>query len=118
MALLEYPANVDDLSGDKGFQWKFHCDLCGSGFDSKFIPSKSANKARRLGFLGSGLSAIGSVASGSSGSGGIYGASQGANAASQFQGMSAQWHTEHDNAFQQAVNEAKVHFQRCPRCKK
>lgn len=118
MALLDAPANVDDLSGDKGFQWKFHCDLCGSGYDTKFIPSKSANTTRRLGFLSSGLSAVGTAVSSSVGGSGIYGASQGVGAASQFKGMSAQWHTEHDNAFQQAVNEAKVHFKRCPRCKK
>jgi len=108
---------VDDLSGDKGFQWKFHCDLCGSGFDTTFIPSKSAASAHRLGFLSSGLSAVGSTIGGSTGSG-LWGASQGAGAASQFKGMSAAWHTEHDNAFQQAVNEAKVHFKRCPRCKR
>ena len=105
-------------SGDKGFQWKFHCDLCGSGFDTTFIPSKSATSSRRLGFLSSGLSAMGTAVSGSGGGSGIYAASQGAGAASQFKGMSAAWHTEHDNAFQQAVNEAKVHFQRCPKCKK
>ncbi|HKN07365.1 MAG TPA: zinc ribbon domain-containing protein [Thermoplasmata archaeon] len=117
-ALLDHPANVDDLSGDKGFQWKFHCDLCGSGFDTTFIPSKSATSSRRLGFLSSGLSAMGTAVSGSGGGSGIYAASQGAGAASQFKGMSAAWHTEHDNSFQQAVNEAKVHFQRCPKCKK
>ena len=60
---------------------------------------------------------MGSTIGGSTSSG-FWGASQGANAAAQFRGMSAAWHTEHDNAFQQAVNEAKVHFKRCPRCKK
>jgi hypothetical protein len=118
---LDHPANVDDLSGDKGFQWKFHCDLCGSGFDTTFIPSKSQASSRRFGFLGSGLSAVGSALGstgvGGSASGTLYGASQGASAAGQFKGMSAQWHTEHDHAFQQAVNEAKTHFQMCPKCK-
>jgi len=108
---------VDDLSGDKGFQWRFHCDLCGSGFDTSFIPSKSQASARRFGFLSSGLSAVGSAIGGSA-SGGLSGMSQGASAASQFRGMSAEWHKEHDNAFVQAVNETKVHFQRCPKCKK
>jgi membrane protease subunit (stomatin/prohibitin family) len=117
MALLDHPANVDDLSGDKGFQWRFHCDLCGSGFDTTFIPSKSAASAHRFGFLSSGLSAVGSTIGGSASSG-LWGASQGASAMGQFKGMSAAWHTEHDQAFQQAVNEAKVHFKRCPRCKK
>ena len=121
MALLDHPKNVDDLSGEKGFQWKFHCDICGSGYDSTFIPSKSQASARRFGFLSSGLSSIGSMAGGLAGSSGassgLYGAGQAAGAASQFKGMSADWHREHDNAFQQAVNEAKVHFKKCPKCK-
>ncbi len=119
MALLDHPKNVDDLSGDHGFQWKFHCDLCGSGYDTTFIPSKSQASARRLGFLSSGLSSIGSMASGLTGgaASGLYGAGQAAGAASQFKGMSADWHREHDNAFLQAVNEAKVHFKKCPKCK-
>ncbi|HXW67059.1 MAG TPA: zinc ribbon domain-containing protein [Thermoplasmata archaeon] len=114
MALLEYPRNVDDLSGDKGFQWRFHCDLCGSGYDSTFIPSKSQASSRRLGFLSGGLSAISGMAG--SGGSGLSSASSMAGTASQFRGMSADWHKEHDNAFQQAVNEAKPHFQKCPRC--
>jgi hypothetical protein len=119
MALLEHPRNVDDLSVDKGFQWKFHCDLCGSGYDTSFIPSKSQASAHRLGFLSGGLSAVGSAAGGfmGTGSGGLYGASEAASAASQFKGMSADWHREHDNAFIQGVNEANVHFKKCPKCK-
>jgi hypothetical protein len=119
VALLDHPKNVDDLSGDKGFQWKFHCDLCGSGYDTTFIPSKSGASARRLGFLGAGLSSLGTMAGGflGSASGGLYGAGQAAGAASQFQGMSAEWHREHDGAFQQAVNETRLHFKKCPKCR-
>jgi Double zinc ribbon len=117
MALLDHPRNVDDLSVDKGFQWKFHCDLCGGGYDTTFIPSKSQASSRRLGFLSSGLSAMGSLTSNVTQTSGMYGAGQMASAGSQFQGMSAAWHTEHDRAFQQAVNEAKVHFKNCPKCK-
>jgi acetyl-CoA carboxylase beta subunit len=32
--------------------------------------------------------------------------------------MSPDWHKEHEKAFEVAQNEAKGHFQRCPRCKK
>jgi hypothetical protein len=113
MALLDAPKNVDDMSGEKGFQWNFHCDLCGSGYTTAFIPSKSANSARRFGFLSSGLNAIGSL----TGSSEVYGASTAATGAQQFKNMSAEWHREHDTAFQQAVNEAKVHFKKCPKCK-
>jgi hypothetical protein len=117
MPLLDHPKNVDDLSADKGFQWKFHCDICGSGYDTTFIPSKSQASVRRLGFLSSGLSAIGSATSSFTTGSGLYGAGQAASAAGQFKGMSAQWHVEHDKAFQQAVNEAQGHFKKCPKCK-
>lgn len=113
MALLDHPKNVQDLSVDKGFQWKFDCDICGNGFVTTFIPSRSEAKSRKLGFLGRGVEALGSV----TGSGSLWGAGQAADAASQFQHMSADWHKEHDVAFQQGVNEAKVHFKKCPLCK-
>jgi len=116
MPLLDHPRNVDDLSNDKGFQWRFYCDRCHSGFDTTFIPSRSQASARRFGFLSSSLSAVGSMASSLTDSGGLYGASQGAGAVSQFKGMSADWHREHDKAFEQAVNETKTHFKKCPRC--
>ena len=113
MALLDHPKNVEDHSGEKGFQWKFYCDLCHSGFDTSFIPSKSASSAKKLGFLGRGLAAAGSV----TGQHGLYGAGQVADAAGQYKNMSADWHKEHDQGFLQAVNEAKVHFKKCPKCK-
>lgn len=113
MALIDHPKNVEDLSGEKGFQWTFHCDICGSGFDNTFIPSKSAATTRRLSFLGRGLEVAGSV----TGQGALWGAGQAADAAGQFRNMSAAWHKEHDGAFLQAVNEAKVHFHKCPMCK-
>jgi len=113
VALLDHPKNVQDVSGEKGFQWKFDCDICGSGFSTSFIPSRSAATARKLGLLGRGLQAAGSMAGKSS----LYGMGYAADSASQFQNMSADWHKEHDAAFQQAVNEAKVHFKKCPRCK-
>lgn len=111
--LLEHPRNVQDLSGEKGFQWKFDCDIGGEGFTTSFIPSRSGATARKLGFLGRGLEAAGSIAGTSS----LYGIGHAADSAGQFQSMSAAWHKEHDAAFQQAVNEAKVHFRKCPRCK-
>ena len=113
MALLDHPKNVEDLSGEKGFQWKFHCDICSNGFDTTFVSSRSAASTRRLGFLGRGLE----IAGGMAGSSALWGAGQAADAAGQFRNMSAEWHKEHDNAFTQGVNEAKVHFKKCPKCK-
>ena len=48
-----------------------------------------------------------------------YSTQQGANAMSdRFQGMTPEWHKEHEQAFELAQNEAKGHFNRCPRCHK
>ncbi len=35
-----------------------------------------------------------------------------------FEGMTPEWHKEHESAFVIAQNEAKGHFRRCPRCHK
>lgn len=35
-----------------------------------------------------------------------------------FEGMSPQWHKEHEEAFGRAQNEAEGHFHRCPKCTK
>lgn len=113
MALLDHPKNVQDGSGEKGFQWKFNCDICGSGFTTTFIPSASAAKSRKLGLLGRGASMLGSV----TGQGVLWGAGDAARAAEHYSHMSADWHKEHDVAFMQAVNETKTHFKKCPRCK-
>ncbi len=40
MALIAFTKNHDDLSTDMGYQFKFHCDKCGNGYMSSFIPSK------------------------------------------------------------------------------
>jgi hypothetical protein len=32
--------------------------------------------------------------------------------------MSPEWHKEHEVAFEQAQNEGRGHFQRCPKCRK
>jgi len=118
MALLDHPKNVHDKSGEKGFQWGFDCDVCGSGFTTSFIPSKSANKARVLGFLGGGARTLGGGLIGGTGGRVLDGAGGMASEAGRFQNMSADWHKEHDGAFLQAVNEAKTHFQKCPKCKR
>ncbi len=54
------------------------------------------------------------------GAGGIGGhVSSGADILSErFHGMTPEWHKEYEAAFQKAQNEAKGHFQRCPKCRK
>ena len=37
--MIQFVANYDDLSTDKGFQFKFHCDKCRNGYLSRFQPN-------------------------------------------------------------------------------
>ena len=39
MALIRFTANFDDLSTDRGYQFRFRCDKCGNGFMSRFQTS-------------------------------------------------------------------------------
>ena len=39
MALIRFTANHQDLSTDRGYQFKFLCDKCGNGYMSRFQPS-------------------------------------------------------------------------------
>ena len=39
MAMIQFVSNYEDLSTDKGYQFKFNCDKCGNGFMSRFQPS-------------------------------------------------------------------------------
>jgi hypothetical protein len=39
MAMIQFVRNYDDLSTDRGYQFKFYCDKCGNGYMSRFQPS-------------------------------------------------------------------------------
>ena len=38
-SLIQFVASYDDLSTDKGFQFKFYCDKCCNGYVSRFQPN-------------------------------------------------------------------------------
>ncbi len=100
MALIQFVNNYQDLSTDKGYQFKFHCDKCGNGYMSKYQPSY-------LGMAGGFLNAASDLLG--------WGRSAG-NSAYEMQrtvGGSA-----HDSALQTAVEEGKQHFHQCSRCGK
>jgi hypothetical protein len=40
MATIPFSSNYQDLSSNRGFQFKFHCDKCGNGYMSTFKTSK------------------------------------------------------------------------------
>ena len=54
MSAIQFVQNFDDLSTDRGYQFKFHCDKCGNGYLSTF-------DASALGMASGLLSAAGSL---------------------------------------------------------
>jgi len=118
MALQPFTSNFEDNSTEAGFQFTFYCDACREGYKTRFIECKSYKKGRFFRGLGQLASAAGSMTGGRLGNLG-YGLDRGSDVISErFQGMSPEWHKEHEPAFELGQNEAKGHFKRCPRCKK
>jgi uncharacterized OB-fold protein len=97
--MIRFVANHDDLSTDKGFQFKFYCDKCHNGHMSRF-------QANSLGIAGSLLNAAGSLF------GGFF--SQVENATYHVQ--RAVGGQAHDAALEKAVEEGKGYFKQCTRC--
>jgi hypothetical protein len=111
-----FTRNFADNSTEAGFQFTFFCDICGDGYKTKFQEAKSHKKAGLFRGFGKAMS-IGASLAGQSGIGGAIDRGSGI-VSERFQGMSPEWHKEHEAAFGIAQNEAMGHFQRCPRCKK
>jgi hypothetical protein len=115
MALQPFTRNYEDNSTEAGFQFTFYCDLCHEGYKTKFIESSTYKKGRFLRGLGGAIGTLSSLV-GQHNIG--YSAERGADILSErFQGMTPEWHREHEAAFARAQNEAKGHFQRCPKCR-
>ena len=99
--MIQFVANYEDLSTDRGYQFKFYCDKCGNGFMSRY-------EASVIGTAGSLLRSAGDLFGGWLGSAG--------NSAYDIQrsvGGKA-----HDEALERAVAEGKQHFHQCSRCGK
>lgn len=99
--MIQFVNNFQDLSTDKGYQFKFCCDKCGNGFMSKYQPSY-------IGTAGSFLRAAGSFFGGWVSSAGY----------SAYEVQRAVGGSAHDSALQIAVEEGKQHFHQCSRCGK
>jgi membrane protease subunit (stomatin/prohibitin family) len=99
MALIQFVRNYDDLSSDRGYQFKFHCDKCGNGFMTQYETST-------IGMAESVLNAAGSLLGG-------WGYSAG-NAAHEVE--RAVGGKMHDAALARAVEEARPNFRQCGRC--
>lgn len=96
---FEFTSNYSDLSTNKGFQFEFYCDRCGSGYRTRFKPSITGTLTDVLDTAGGLL-------------GGIF--SSAANAGERMR--SATWEKAHDDAFTAAMEELKPDFIQCPRC--
>ncbi|MCX6578800.1 MAG: zinc ribbon domain-containing protein [Candidatus Aminicenantes bacterium] len=116
MTMQAFTDNYQDNSTEAGFQFTFFCDLCHEGYKTKFDESTTYKKGKFFGGLGKAIS-FGASLIGKDDLG--YHAQRGSDMLSErFHGMSPEWQKEHDSAFEQAQNEAKGHFIRCPRCKR
>ena len=114
MTLQAFTSNYADNSTEAGFQFTFFCDHCRDGFKSRFIESKTYKRGSSLKNLGR-FAAMGASLLGQHRVG--YSLERGANTINQrHQGMSPQWHKEHEAAFELAQNEVKERFNRCPKC--
>lgn len=97
--VIKFVRNYNDLCTDKGFQFEFHCDRCGSGFRTRF-------KASATGAVTSVLDTAGGLL------GGVFG--RAADVTERVR--SATWERAHDEAYARAVEEIKPQFAQCPHC--
>lgn len=101
MALVQFVNNYDDLSTDRGYQFRFRCDRCGNGHMSEFQTSV-------VGTAGSVLR----VASD------LFGGWFNSVGHSSYEIQRAVGGGAHDRALSAAVEEGKKHFRQCSRCGK
>jgi hypothetical protein len=99
MALTKFVRNVDDLSDDGGYKFRFHCDRCNEGVESQYA-SSSVN------ILKTGLQIFQMFRPFSFGGGSeaVDGIDRGIRG------------KERDAAYERAVNEASSHFSKCSHC--
>lgn len=114
MSLIPFTKNFADNSTEAGFQFTFFCDICGDGYKTKFIQSKTHKKSRFFSGLGKAAGLLGDATGTRIG----VGERAGDVISERFSGMTPEWHKEHEKAFGLAQNEAMGNFKRCPRCHK
>lgn len=96
---IEFVSNYNDLSNDRGFQFEFTCNRCGTGYRTPF-------QAWAMGTAASVLDTASSLF------GGIFGSA--ADVAER--ARSAAWQKAHDEAFEAALEKIRPNFIQCPRC--
>jgi len=99
MAKIEFTDNYQDLSTDRGYQFKFYCERCGNGYMSSF-------KSSKIGLAGSALEVAGNLF------GGVFGRA----ASTAYDVQRAIGGPAHDSALREAVEEIRPSFKQCTRC--
>lgn len=116
--LHSFTRNHDDLSTDAGFQFEFHCDCCNNGFKSTFVESSTYKSGKRAENFGRGAGVLGSLFGGKMSSVG-WALERGGNLMrDRMDDKSPQWRKEQERAFDDAQEEVRPHFQKCPACNK
>ena len=98
MALTKFVRNLEDLSDDGGYKFRFRCDRCADGYDSQY-ESSSANLLKTAVQIFSIFTRFG------------YGARNAV--AGLDRGLRGK---ERDAAYERAVHEAMAHFKKCSGC--
>lgn len=103
MSEIRFSSNYQDLSQstgvDAGFQFEFYCERCSDRWRTHYRPYRSGQ-------------ASGWIQKGAGMFGGLLG-----NASTVLSGMAqAGWHSARDEAFKEAIADAKDHFNRCGNC--
>jgi len=101
MSSIWFTGNYEDLSTDRGYQFKFRCEKCGNGYLSTFNVST-------LGVASSALRAAGS----------LFGGILGGAANSTYEIQRAVGGPAHDAALKEAAEEISKQFRQCTRCGK
>lgn len=96
---IEFTGNYQDLSTDRGYQFKFFCQKCGNGYMSTY-------QASTLGMAKAAIDVANSVF------GGIFGRA----AAGAYEVQRAVGGSAHDSALKEAVEEIRPKFKQCTRC--
>lgn len=114
MGMKGFTDNFADNSTEAGFQFTFFCDTCHEGYKTGFTASTTYKKGKFL-------SGFGKVAGAATQMAGKYNVGTAVHTGAdvlgeKFHGMSPAWQREHETAFNSAQNEAKGHFNRCPKC--
>jgi hypothetical protein len=99
MVAIRFTGNYEDLSTDRGYQFKFYCEKCSNGYMSSF-------QASTMGMLGSAARVAGNLF------GGVFGRV----ADSSYEVQRAVGGGAHDSALKSAVDEISPIFKQCTRC--